>query len=162
MRSDETAKKSLFHYAERAVFYMRQGQLGGLVYNSARNNVRTKITKLKRRFFVMRTRSKSKTSIELNSVRMRALNRMIASDYQARCYGGKITLIRSEQFSQNPNKDIGAQRWQQLTSKGLDIRTVPGGHISMFHEPYVGTLARELQECIDGACQNMPAVSNAA
>ena len=162
MRSDGTAKKSLFHYAERAVFYMRQGQLGGLVYNSARNNVRTKITKLKRRFFVMRTRSKSKTSIELNSARMRALNRMIASDYQARCYGGKITLIRSEQFSQNPNKDIGAQRWQQLTSIGLDIRIVPGGHISMFHEPYVVTLTRELQECIDSACQNMPAVSNAA
>lgn len=162
MSSDRTANRSLFHKAERTLFYLCKGRLFSLVYSSVRNKTRTKIAKLKRKVFVMRTRSKSKTSTEINTSRMRALNRMITSDYQARCFGGKITLIRSEQFSQNPKKNIGAQRWQQLTSEGVNIRIVPGGHISMFHEPHVGTLARVLQESIEGACKNIPAVSNAA
>jgi thioesterase domain-containing protein/NAD(P)-dependent dehydrogenase (short-subunit alcohol dehydrogenase family)/acyl carrier protein len=57
----------------------------------------------------------------------------------------------SEQFSDC------ALGWGQRVSDGLQIVTVPGGHVSALQEPHVGTLARAMQDGIDSSLSTLEA-----
>ena len=73
----------------------------------------------------------------------------VAQEYQWKPYEGKITFIRSEQFHNTPEQDYSVDEWRSLAKGGLDIRVVPGGHISLFREPDVIGLAKELKKCLE-------------
>jgi thioesterase domain-containing protein/acyl carrier protein len=78
---------------------------------------------------------------QVEQAHKRALNR-----YAVRFYPGKITLMRAADIEETAgtrrNPTLG---WQNLAGGGLEIHDVPGGHISMFEEPNVRTLAEELK-----------------
>jgi thioesterase domain-containing protein len=76
----------------------------------------------------------------VEEVHSRALER-----YTVQSYPGKITLMRaldvSETVGTRRNSTLG---WESFAGGGLEIHDVPGGHISMFEEPNVRTLAETL------------------
>jgi thioesterase domain-containing protein len=65
--------------------------------------------------------------------------------YRPKPYAGPITLFRSEKAEYDPSL------WTQLSSEPVETHTVAGDHISMVIEPYVRSLAAQLQQCLDKA-----------
>ena len=82
--------------------------------------------------------------------RIEQANRIAGRNYSAQPYPGKITLVRSEEFSALSRKD-GHLRWADLALKGLDCAIIPGTHLGMFEEPAVRTLSDKLAECLHEA-----------
>lgn len=76
---------------------------------------------------------------------LRGLRGRWGSRYVPKRFSGRIALIRSEEYSRMPLKHLGADRWRNIARGGVDVYVVPGGHKSMFHEPYVGRLAEILE-----------------
>jgi acyl transferase domain-containing protein/thioesterase domain-containing protein/acyl carrier protein len=78
---------------------------------------------------------------QVEEAHRRALGR-----YAVRYYPGKITLMRAadvpETVGTRKNLTLG---WETFAGGGLEIHDVPGGHISMFEEPNVRTLAETLK-----------------
>jgi aspartate racemase len=59
-----------------------------------------------------------------------------------RPYPGRVTFFESDDW-QYPNT-----AWDDLISGGCEVHRVSGGHMSMFHEENVGSLAERLQACL--------------
>jgi thioesterase domain-containing protein len=76
--------------------------------------------------------------------------------YTVQFYPGKITLLRAadvrETVGTRRNPTLG---WETLAGGGLEIHDVPGGHISMFEEPNVRTLAETLNAVL-AASDSLP------
>jgi amino acid adenylation domain-containing protein len=68
--------------------------------------------------------------------------------YTAQPYPGRVTLIRSAEFRDRPDRDRQTTGWAELARGGLDTHVVEGTHLSMFREPHVRGLAERLLECI--------------
>ncbi len=70
--------------------------------------------------------------------------------YKPRPYSGGVTLFRAEERPEDddPDPDLG---WSKLATGGVEIRAVPGDHLSMLHEPHVKALAEQLKACLDSA-----------
>src|SRR5262249_9642613 len=67
--------------------------------------------------------------------------------YVPQVYSGRITLFRARagpllRFSR---WDMG---WSDLAASGVDVRVVPGSHVTMLVDPYVRVLAQELTRCL--------------
>lgn len=75
--------------------------------------------------------------------RIRSANRR----YRPQKYPGKITLFRAsnQPLGIIPDPTLG---WEGIPAE-LEIHEVPGHHGSIVAEPYVGTLAKSLTECIE-------------
>jgi thioesterase domain-containing protein len=75
---------------------------------------------------------------------------LASKTYRGNLYKGKVTLIRADTRSvaDSPTLDMG---WGRFAQGGVEIRTVPGDHVSMLTRPYVRFLAEQLRECIDKA-----------
>lgn len=69
-------------------------------------------------------------------------------DYKWESYAGKITLIRSRQLHDDPAYDFHLSQWQELTDQPLVVHVVEGHHESLFDEPEVQHLSRQLGECL--------------
>jgi amino acid adenylation domain-containing protein len=67
--------------------------------------------------------------------------------YRPGVYAGRITLIRAaDQPHEIPSEpDMG---WGRYAAGGVEVRGVPGDHLSMLQEPHVGRLAEEIQVCL--------------
>jgi thioesterase domain-containing protein len=65
--------------------------------------------------------------------------------YRPQPYAGRITLLRSEGGAYDPSF------WTPFSAEPVEVHTVAGDHISMVVEPYVTTLAVQLQQCLDKA-----------
>ena len=74
--------------------------------------------------------------------------RKAASNYFARRFPGRITLVRSSEFASLRRKEnhLG---WADLAAQGLDSFIIPGPHLSMFDEPSVRYLAEKLRFSLD-------------
>ncbi|MEZ5276996.1 MAG: alpha/beta fold hydrolase [Opitutaceae bacterium] len=68
--------------------------------------------------------------------------------YRAKSYPGPIILFRSE-----ARRDQGDQGWRELCGDSLRLIKVPGDHGSIFREPDVRIVARELDKVLDGRWQ---------
>ena len=68
--------------------------------------------------------------------------------YEPQPYPGCITLFRAqEQPPEAPSeRDMG---WAALAQGGVDVRDVPGDHLSMLQEPHVRVLAKEMRRCLE-------------
>jgi aspartate racemase len=69
--------------------------------------------------------------------------------YTAQVYPDRLTLFRARMqplfSSHNPDKGWGA-----IAAGGVEIKVVPGNHLSMLQEPHVQVLAEKLRACLDG------------
>ena len=68
--------------------------------------------------------------------------------YDPKPYPGRMTLFRARTrppfHSLEP--DLG---WGDLARGGIDIRDVPGNHLSVLYEPYVRILADRFRDCLE-------------
>ncbi len=67
--------------------------------------------------------------------------------YEPREYRGCVTLFRARVRDPGCPADP-APEWIHWCGGGVEIRDVPGGHVSLMIEPNVETLARELREAL--------------
>jgi acyl transferase domain-containing protein/thioesterase domain-containing protein len=66
--------------------------------------------------------------------------------YSVHLYPGKITLMRAADIEETVGtRGDSTLGWDAFAGGGLEIHDVPGGHISMFEEPNVQTLAETLK-----------------
>jgi thioesterase domain-containing protein len=63
--------------------------------------------------------------------------------YQPQPYSGRITLFRSADTEADPSL------WLPFASEPVEVHAVPGHHMVMLDEPYVQSLAVQLQQCLD-------------
>jgi thioesterase domain-containing protein len=68
--------------------------------------------------------------------------------YKASSYPGRVTLFRSRAcpLYHSLDPDLG---WSQIALGGVDIKVIPGHHLSIMHEPYVQSLAKELRAALE-------------
>jgi len=70
-------------------------------------------------------------------------------EYTPQVYPDRLTLFRARMqplfSSHNPDKGCGA-----IATGSVDIKVVPGNHLSMLQEPHVQVLAEKLRACLDG------------
>ncbi len=78
-------------------------------------------------------------------------------------YPGRVTLLRAREIhvedtgirmnlhSHDKTSEKDTWGWSALAETGVDVRIVPGDHVTMMAEPHVGELARELAACIEQA-----------
>jgi len=75
-------------------------------------------------------------------------------DFTPRQYPGRLTLFKAEKrpvgegVAGEESADMG---WGALARGGVEIRRVPGDHLSMVHDPDVRALAKELETCMSRA-----------
>jgi thioesterase domain-containing protein len=67
--------------------------------------------------------------------------------YRPKLYAGRITLLRSG------NAEVDPSSWAPFSSEPVEVHSVSGDHLSMVAEPYVQSLAVQLQQCLDQADQ---------
>lgn len=72
-------------------------------------------------------------------------------DYDWQRFPGQITLIRSRQLSEDPAYDFHLGQWEELTDRPLVVHVVDGHHETLFDEPEVQHLSRQLGECLQEA-----------
>ncbi len=79
---------------------------------------------------------------------VRKTNQRISDLYQPQPYAGDVTVLRaSEQMpGAKPDRTLG---WGQYVIGSVNDFVIPGDHESVFQEPNVGLLARQLQLSID-------------
>lgn len=75
-----------------------------------------------------------------------------ARDYVPQPYPGKVILFQALNRSEFEADAADHQRgWEQLSTGGLEVHLIPGGHINILKEPYVSVLAQKLQVCLEQA-----------
>jgi amino acid adenylation domain-containing protein len=67
--------------------------------------------------------------------------------YEPREYSGRVTLFRARVRDPGCPADP-APEWKHWCRGGVEIRDIPGGHVSLMIEPNVATLARELRDAL--------------
>ncbi len=80
-----------------------------------------------------------------------AANGLAVASYQPAPYGGKITVFRA--LEDNLDTQDTAKTglgWSEVAAGGVDVVDVPGGHLSMLHEPNVAVIAEALRARIQG------------
>ena len=72
----------------------------------------------------------------------------LVEKYQAKHYPGRLTLFRVQ--DQNGPEWLGPTLgWDQLVDGGLEVRYVPGDHVTMLSIPHVEVLAQELRQSLE-------------
>jgi thioesterase domain-containing protein len=79
---------------------------------------------------------------------LRALreNGRAMSSYTAAPYAGRVTLFRTGDAS-NGGKDPGLG-WGEIT-QGVEVRWIPGNHMTLLRSPHVEVLAKSLRESLE-------------
>ncbi len=101
---------------------------------------------------MLKIESSSGTEIVLNEQEKRLLSVQRSLDqifkkYVRKPYDGEITLIRSSEFSQRADKDFHVKGWEDLVvEENLNVLVVSGHHRTLFIEPEVQGLAKELEK----------------
>ena len=121
-----------------------------LSFKEARDAVWKKATKriekLKKKWIILTESGQARKLREMQE----HLGRLYEDYFWAPCQE-KVTLIRSSEYNEDPNKNVHIERWTAIALGGLSVYVVPGEHLTLFEEPAVQRLARQLQECLDQA-----------
>ncbi|MSP12534.1 MAG: alpha/beta fold hydrolase [Chloroflexi bacterium] len=72
----------------------------------------------------------------------------VKKGYQPQKYPGKVTLFRAQAqaFLCSFDPQMG---WGELALGGVEVREIEGSHLELLRDPFVGTLARQLQACME-------------
>jgi amino acid adenylation domain-containing protein len=82
------------------------------------------------------------------ALRLHATNIDAMRRYVARPIACPVVLLRaSEELSVTPREP--AMGWEGLTTRGMDVLTVPGNHFTMLREPHVQIIAEHLRRRLD-------------
>jgi thioesterase domain-containing protein len=93
-------------------------------------------------------------------VRGLRLRTQAVREYEPQVYPGAIDLFRSSEVERESAaawREVGidaadrARGWDRLTSKPLEIHSVPGHHATMINKPHVAVLAEQLRARLAGA-----------
>ena len=76
--------------------------------------------------------------------------------YDWKPHDGKVTLIRCSEFANSPEKAWLVTSWSGLANGGLEVVDVPGHHLTLFEEPEVLGLAKQLEQCMENASCRLP------
>jgi thioesterase domain-containing protein len=77
-------------------------------------------------------------------------HRRLARRYIARPYPGRITLFRAvSSEADKEGVDDPTMGWGLFTENGVEVHTIQANHVALLARPYVETLARELQACLE-------------
>jgi thioesterase domain-containing protein len=68
---------------------------------------------------------------------------LVRRAYQAAVFQGRLVLLRARENARDPQR-----RWGGLARLGLDVRDVPGNHVSMLEEPQVQLTAAMLDRVL--------------
>jgi acyl-coenzyme A synthetase/AMP-(fatty) acid ligase len=98
-----------------------------------------------------------KKYLEISNAHKQALN-----TYVFRPYAGKLTLFRTR--DENRTEAIGLEYdshfgWGEIVMGDLDIKYIPGSHLSLLNEPNVRVLAKQVKICLEKA-QNVTYTAN--
>jgi thioesterase domain-containing protein len=74
-------------------------------------------------------------------------SRLAARAYSPRPFPGRVVFLRSDWLA-DPLFYGPGLLWRSLIAGGLEVRRVPGDHMTMFEEPHAGMLAAELKACL--------------
>ncbi|MDZ8187884.1 MAG: amino acid adenylation domain-containing protein [Nostoc sp. ChiSLP02] len=79
------------------------------------------------------------------------INTQAINQYTYPVYPGRGILLRTE--DKNRGEGIGIQYdpqfgWGEIVAGGLDVRYIPGSHLSLLYEPHVQVLAQTLTNCL--------------
>jgi thioesterase domain-containing protein len=137
------------YHIQRTIYYACRGELRGklpgILLQKVRKVPRT-VFSVFRKPLVHLFSSPGKRRLQ----RLEDANRKAEMSYFPSIYPGRITLIRSEEYAALSRRRYHLG-WSALATEGLDCHVVAGTHKSMFHEPYVGSLAERLRACLDAA-----------
>jgi amino acid adenylation domain-containing protein len=66
-------------------------------------------------------------------------------------FDGSVVLFKAEEGFHWPATIIDDPRygWGQWTTRGVDVQTIPGGHMEMFHDEHISVLAGAVMQRID-------------
>ena len=136
----------------------RLKRFAGLHFKDAKNAIWKKITKrsekLKKKWTIL---TETKHAHKLREMQEH-LGKLYEDYYWEPCQE-RVTLIRSSEYNEDPNKNFHLERWSAIALGGLSVYVVPGEHLTLFEEPAVKHLARQLQYCLDKA-HNQPATGD--
>jgi thioesterase domain-containing protein/acyl carrier protein len=115
-----------------------------------RRRIRSRIWQLIYNYYRLRSTPLPKTLHDVREAGYLARN-----TYRGNLYKGKVTLFRAETRSVADSRtlDMG---WGRFAQGGVEIRTVPGDHVSMLIRPYVRLLATQLSDCLNNAIRMAP------
>jgi thioesterase domain-containing protein len=68
--------------------------------------------------------------------------------YEWKAYHGRVVLIRSSEFQKRRDKQFHVDQWQKLAPTHLEIKAVPGKHLTLFDEPEVRGLSALISESL--------------
>jgi thioesterase domain-containing protein len=90
-----------------------------------------------------------KKYLEISNAHKQALN-----TYVFRPYSGKLTLFRTR--DENRTEAIGLEYdsqfgWGEIVTDDLDVKYIPGSHLSLLNEPNVRVLAKQVKICLEKA-----------
>ena len=93
--------------------------------------------------------SKTNKYLDISNTNTQALN-----NYVFQPYSGKATLLRTR--DENRTESIGVKYdpqfgWGEIITGELDIKYIPGSHLSLLDEPNVKLLAKQIKICIEKA-----------
>ena len=127
----------------RAISMARRGQWRG---------IGKKFTSL---FQKAKHRINLKKEVTLNSLEktIHTLNKMYVN-YTWRPYSGKIILIRSHENKNRRDKRYHVRQWSKLTND-LEIKVVDGHHLTLFEEPEVQGLAKQISITLQAKLQQV-------
>ena len=79
-------------------------------------------------------------------------------EYVPQPYAGRVTLLRARTrpLLHSHEWDLGWKRW---VTGVVDIRKLPGNHENILEEPFVQTLANQLQAALDEVREQLPGTS---
>ncbi|GAA6620567.1 amino acid adenylation domain-containing protein [Scytonema sp. NUACC26] len=71
-------------------------------------------------------------------------------EYNLKKYSGKVTLLRTSDKQRDKEKAVGVQYdphfgWSSVVTGEINVRLVPGSHLTLFEEPHVKVLAEQLR-----------------
>jgi thioesterase domain-containing protein/acyl carrier protein len=76
------------------------------------------------------------------------INFTAVKDYVPQAYPGSVTLFLASDLTADYDLHDG---WRELVEGGIDTLEIPGNHINIIKEPYVGQLAKALKNCLHKA-----------
>jgi len=109
--------------------------------------VRNGLKKAVRRFYVSAV---GNGSIPTSYIQLEDQIWRAGLSYKPKPYSGKVTLFRAshQPLGIYPDPTLG---WKEFVVGELETHEVPGHHGSIVTEPYVGSLAKQLGECLEKA-----------
>lgn len=70
--------------------------------------------------------------------------------YAAQRYRGRITLLRAEDRPfQECEKEDASLGWGDVAAEGVDVRMIPGNHVTMFRRPSIESLGAHLRDAVE-------------